>query len=785
MNRYICVHAHFYQPPRENPWLESVELQDSAYPYHDWNERITAECYAPNMSSRILDNTGQIVEMVNIYSRISFNFGPSLLSWMETHAHNTYKAVLAADRESMDRFSGHGSAIAQAYNHMIMPLASQRDKVTQVRWGIRDFEYRFKRLPEGMWLPETAVDLKTLEVLADEGLRFAILAPNQAARFRKINDREWQKLSDASIDPTRAYRVKLSAGRTITLFFYDGPISRAIAFEDLLTRGENFAERLVKGFSEDRTWPQLMHIATDGETYGHHHRFGDMGLSYALHYIKQKDLAKLTIYGEYLDLYPPEYEVEIKENTSWSCAHGIERWRSNCGCSGGRGQNWNQEWRTPLREALDWLRDSIADPWEEKTKELLKQPWAARDDYIDILLTRSDQVIDRFLKRHAIGPIDEEKRIRLFQLLEMQRNAMLMYTSCGWFFDDISGIETVQIIEYAGRVIQLAEDVFGKSLEGPFLDRLEKAKSNVPQHADGRRIYLDNVINARVDLKKVAAHYAMSSLFEEYEEKATVYNYSVEQEDYRLSEAGKARLAMGTARFTSQTTGRSARVSFGVLHLGDHNISCGVRTFLNDDDYEKACSEVLDAFSRADFAQTIRGLDSHFGPATYSLKSLFRDEQRKITDQILESTLSETEASFRRLYEDNAPLMRFLRDSEVPLPKALHVTAEFICNVSLRHVLERSAFDREEIMLLLEKAENEHIQLDHATLEYAFRRSLERVTQRFCAAPDEASNLIDLREAADLLSVLPFEVNLWTVQNLFYRVKENHLPEVQKRLEHG
>lgn len=785
MDRYICVHAHFYQPPRENPWLGSVELQDSAYPYHDWNERITAECYAPNMASRILDDTGHIVEMVNIYSRISFNFGPSLLSWMEEHAPSTYKAVLEADQESQRRFSGHGSALAQAYNHIIMPLASKRDKVTQVWWGIRDFEHRFQRRPEGMWLPETAVDTETLEVLADEGLRFAILAPHQAARIRKIGEDEWQEVSNADVDPTRAYKVNLSGGRSMALFFYDGPISQSIAFEDLLTRGEDFAERLVGGFSEERDWAQLVHIATDGETYGHHHRFGDMGLSYALHYINENNLAKTTIYGEYLDMYPPEYEVEILEDSSWSCAHGIERWRSNCGCNGGRGHNWNQEWRTPLREALDWLRDEIAGPWEEKGGELLIKPWAARDDYIDIVLDRSEEVIEEFLKKHATGPMDKEKRFRGFQLMEMQRNAMLMYTSCGWFFDDISGIETVQIIQYAGRVLQLAEEVFGRDFEAPFLDRLEKAKSNVPQHGDGRLIFRDFVVPARVDLKKVAAHYAISSLFEEYQTRTLIYNYTAEQEDYRLFEAGKARLAIGRARFMSHTTGRSAVVSFGVLHLGDHNISCGVRPFLGDGEYERANKEIVEAFSRADFAQTIRGLDNLFGPASYSLKSLFRDEQRRITDLILATTLAETEASFRKLYDDNAPLMRFLRDSEVPLPKALHVTAEFICNIGLRQVLENPELDREEIVQLLDKARDENIALDHATLEYAFRRSIERVARIFCFAPEDGEYLKDLKKAAGLLEILPFEVNLWNVQNLYYTVKEEYYPKMQQQFESG
>lgn len=300
MERYICIHGHFYQPPRENPWLEDIEVQDSAYPFHDWNERITAECYAPNTVSRILDGEGRIVNLPNNYAKISFNFGPTLLSWLASKAPETYEAILAADRMSQKNFSGHGSALSQAYNHMIMPLANRRDKYTQVRWGLRDFEFRFGRRPEGMWLPETAVDLETLDIMAESGIRFTILCPHQAKQVRPVGQGDWMDVSDGRIDPTMAYALLLPSGRQINLFFYDGPISRGAAFEGLLSRGENLAQRLTGAFTEERQWPQLVHIATDGETYGHHQHFGDMALTYALQYIEEYNLARLTNYGEYL-----------------------------------------------------------------------------------------------------------------------------------------------------------------------------------------------------------------------------------------------------------------------------------------------------------------------------------------------------------------------------------------------------------------------------------------------------------------------------------------------------
>src|SRR3954470_9347917 len=420
--RFICIHGHFYQPPRENPWLEAVETQDSAHPYHDWNERITAECYGPNASSRILDARDRIVQIVNNYASISFNFGPTLLSWLEQREPDVYAAIIDADRVSRDRFGGHGSAMAQAYNHMILPLANERDKRTQVHWGAIDFERRFGRRPEGMWLPETAVDVDSLEALAEEGIAFTILEPHQALRWRKIGDDDWTEHAGA-IDPTMPYRCNLPSGRSIDLFFYDGPISRAVAFERLLGRGEDLAHRLLGAFEEGRTHPQLVNIATDGETYGHHHRNGDMALAYALDYINEQKLSRIANYGQFLAEVPPTHEVEIVENTAWSCSHGLGRWESDCGCSTG-GEGWNQQWRTPLRDALDWLRDECIAIFETRGSAMLRDPWDARDDYIDVVLDRSDGSLERFLAKHARA---ESNTVTSLDLLEMQRNAMLMY----------------------------------------------------------------------------------------------------------------------------------------------------------------------------------------------------------------------------------------------------------------------------------------------------------------------------------------------------------------------
>jgi alpha-amylase/alpha-mannosidase (GH57 family) len=781
MDRYICIHGHFYQPPRENPWLDAIELQDSAAPYHDWNERITAECYAPNSVSRIVDEHSRIVKLVNNYAKISFNFGPTLLSWLEAKAPDVYTAILAADKESQQHFSGHGSALAQAYNHLIMPLANTRDRITQVVWGIRDFEKRFERAPEGMWLPETAVDLATLELLAQHGIRFTVLAPHQAARVRRIGDHVWRELDDTAIDPTRAYRQRLPSGQSIALFFYHGAIARAVAFEGLLSHGDRFIERLTGAFSPEREWPQLAHIATDGESYGHHHRFGDMALAYVLDQIAASQTARLTNYGEFLETNPPTHEVEVIEKSSWSCAHGIDRWWSNCGCNTGAHPGWNQEWRTPLRNALDWLRDAIAPRWETITRELLKDPWVARDAYIDVLFHRSVENIENFFSRHAARTLTHAEKTMALQLLELQRHAMLMYTSCGWFFDDLSGIETVQNLQFAGRTVQLAETFFGISLEAELTNLLASAKSNSPDQGDGSQIYDRMVRPAKVDWKKVAAHYAVSSLFEDSPKEATIYCYDAVLEDQQIFTAGRAKLAIGRIDLRSKVTLESRKLNFGVLHFGDHNVNGGVTEFVDEPTYQDIIHTAVEPFMRADFTAVMRLMERRFGESNYSLRSLFRDEQRKVLHTILAADLHEAESLYRQIYERRAPLMRFLTGLGIPLPKGFSAAAEFIVNNYLRTALEQPRIDPNKVISLFETARLEGVALDTAMLEFAYRRSLEDAAMKLAIEP---SPLIigQLYEVAGLLRQLPFSVNLWKVQNIYYDLLKYVYPDKLKEL---
>jgi alpha-amylase/alpha-mannosidase (GH57 family) len=780
MERYVCIHGHFYQPPRENAWLETVELQDSAYPYHDWNQRITAECYAPNSVARILDDQDRIVQLVNNYSRISFNFGPTLLQWLENNEPEVYEAILSADRLSMHKFAGHGSAIAQPYNHIILPLASRRDRRTQILWGIGDFERRFKRRPEGIWLPETAVDSETLQILAEEGIRFTILAPRQASRVLRAGTRLWQDVSGAKIDPTRPYLQQLASGKSIGLFFYDGPIARAVAFEGLLTRGDHFADRLVGAFSDQRRWPQLVHIATDGESYGHHHRFGDMALAYALNQIEAKNLARLTNYGEYLERHPPTQQVEIIEKSSWSCFHGIDRWWSNCGCNTGAHPNWNQEWRTPLRNALDWLRDSLSESFETQAGKFLKDPWAARDDYIDVVHNRAAEIVERFFSRHAIGPLDASSRVSALKLLELQRHAMLMYTSCGWFFDDLSGIETVQIIQYAARVVQLSQELFGESPESQFVEKLSVARSNLSERGGGRDIYYQLVRTAMINWERIGAHYAVRSLFESYPDKTSIYCFRAERDDYQVFNAGTARLAVGRVKLTSEITLESSMLSFGVLHMGDHNVNGGVQEFMPDRLYQSLVGESVASFTRADFAEVIRIMDRCFGESNYSLRSLFREEQRTVIENILASALGQTETLYRQIYEQRAPVMRYLTDLHIPLPRAFTAAAELVLNGDLRRALQKREINSERVTALLESAKIAGVTLDAPTLEFAYRQNLERLANCLAQTPT-ASVLRELRDATGLLVNLPFPVDLWRVQNIFYVLMQSLYRQMQKR----
>lgn len=785
MNRYVCIHGHFYQPPRDNPWLDEIEVQDSAYPYHDWNERITTECYAPNTASRILDHGSKIIDIVNNYSRISFNFGPTLLSWMEDHDPETYQAIIEADRQSQQNFGGHGSAIAQTYNHIIMPLANTRDKRTQIIWGIKDFEHRFGRRPEGMWLAETAVDLETLDILAEHGILFTILAPRQAKRVRKIGKRQWRDVSEARIDPKRAYLCNLPSGKKITIFFYDGPTSQEVAFGGLLISGEQFAKHLINTFTHDKGEPQLCNISTDGETYGHHHSHGDMALSYCLYYIQSNNLAQLTVYGEFLEKYPPIHEVEIFENSSWSCIHGIERWRSNCGCNSGKHHGWTQEWRGPLRGAMDWLRDNFALIYEEHLSGYVRDPWQARDEYIDVILNRTPENIERFFSQHAVAALSEQDKINAKKLLEMQRYAMFMYASCGWFFDEISGIETVQVLQYAARAIQLAKEVSGVSFEEPYIKLLERAPSNIPEYVNGSKVYEMFVKPAVTDLVRVGAHYAVSSLFRDYSETSRLYSYTISSEAYDSTSAGKQKLAIGKARMRSDITGEGVTISFAVLYLGNHNLIAGAYEYKDEEAFQNMHREIKEAFLKNYISETVRLIDKYFSTHSYSLWHLFKDEQRNILNQIFENTIKDVEASFRKIYEEHSPMMQVANQLNIPLSGPFATVAEFVHNQEIRRLLESGDYKIEQIQRLVEQGKNLFLTLDKTTFAFIISKKINKIMENFFEVSENVSLLDDVIKILEVGKILFLEFNLWKAQNMYFYTGKKFLGTMRERAESG
>ncbi|MDP3563263.1 MAG: DUF3536 domain-containing protein [Methanoregula sp.] len=805
MSRFVCIHGHFYQPPRENPWLEEVETEDSAYPYHDWNERITAECYAPNAASRILDSNKKIIDIVNNYAKCSFNFGPTLLAWLEQNNREVYRAILDADKESMNRFSGHGTAIAQIYNHIIMPLANSRDKRTQIIWGIKDFIHRFGREPEGMWLPETAVDMETLEILAEQKIRFTILSPRQAGRIKALNDAEWTDVSRGTIDTSQPYLCRLPSGESIAIFFYDEGISQEIAFSNLLENGEVFANRMNRYFSQYQKQSGLLNIASDGETYGHHHRFGDMALAYAFYLIESKNLARITIYGEYLSKNPPTQQVEIIENTSWSCTHGVERWRDDCGCctTGSLVQMTasnpfvhspardrpiavqscslvsRQKWRSPLREAMDWLRQTLIAIFDDRMSALVSDPWQARDDYIGIILDRTPRNIELFFSKHAARTLSGKEKVEGLKLLEIQRNGMLMYTSCGWFFEDISGIESVQVLRYACRAMQLVREVAGVDPEPDFIFILKNAPSNVPDYKDGAQVYRNFVQTSVVDLSRVGFHYALSSLIEDFPEKCRIKNYTLKNEDYSKTESGELKLAIGKVFLYSDITWEENTLVFAVLHLGNHNFMGGATDFSDDKAYFAMRVELLESFSKSDIPRMILSLEDHFGSRFYSLWDLFRDGQRRVLYSILNSTLADMESSFRHIYNQFFPLLHAMKEMQIPPPKVLEDPVWYIINLDLKKVLSNGDLDTQRLAVLVDEMTRGKFEPDTATLNFTASIAITNLMQRLSDKPDDISLMERIATVFRVLLPLSLNYNLWESQNSYFHIGKNKAASMQ------
>lgn len=685
----LIIHGHFYQPPRENPWTEAIDPEPSAAPFHDWNERIYRECYRANDNARIMRADGVVEAIVSNYHYLSFNLGPTLMSWMQARHPHGYARILQADQESRDLHGGHGNAIAQAYNHAILPLCNGRDQVTQIRWGLADFERRYGRAAESLWLSETAVNHDVLDRLVEHGLKYLILAPGQCQRVRPLggSDADWRDVGDGSVDPGVAYRYlhRDGSGRGLVLFFYDGPIAQAIAFENALADSQHFISLFKRAQGGEG---RVVHVATDGESYGHHSRWGDRVLAYALRREAGAQGFEVTNYGAYLEAHPPQWEADIKagpngEGTAWSCAHGVGRWIRDCGCHTGGQPGWNQAWRGPLRGALDLVRDGLAAEFERAAAGLLKDPWAARDAFIDVVLDPSPEVKALFFAAHAMRSLDEGEQVRALSLLDMQRQCLLMYTSCGWFFNDLSGIETLQILRYAARALDYAAELGLRSPREAFLARLREAHSNLPEYGDGEAIYHKWVLPARVSMERLCAHLGLTALAEGALE-GVVGGWDCGLELFKRLRLGSLGLASGHLTVRSRITGRSHQAGFVALHFGGMDFLASVKPWAGDELHGAEVGKVEEAFMRGLVPGILTSLRSDFGGLEVGLDQVLPDGRERVSRAVFGDLLSQVSDQTFRIYQENRHRLDLFQAAGYPLPPELRAAAEYTLSRQLQ-----------------------------------------------------------------------------------------------------
>ncbi|KQC05328.1 MAG: hypothetical protein APR53_08070 [Methanoculleus sp. SDB] len=761
MNRHICIHGHFYQPSRENPWLSAVLREESAAPYHDWNDRITAECYAPNSAARILSDTGMIADIVSTYASVSFDAGPTLLGWLETQRPAVYAAFLDADRESRERFAGHGSAIAQAYHHTILPLATARDREAEVRWGIEDFVSRFNRRPEGMWLPECAVDYPTLETLAAAGIAFTILSPAQASRVR-LPGGDWMPVAGGALDTTRPYRCPLPSEKTIDIFFYDAGISSAVAFGDLLADGGRFASCLLAAPAPHA--PSLVSVATDGETYGHHHRFGEMALAYCLREIERHSGARLTVYGEFLEKHPPEAEVGISEHTSWSCAHGLERWRSGCSCTTGAYPGWSHGWRRQLRDAVDYLRGTLDPFFESALRPLCPDPWKAREEYIRVL--RDPSIADRFLAGQAGRSLSPGERIRACMLLEMARHAMMMYTSCGWYFDDIAGIEAVQLMADACRAMDLAKALGGPDAEPEFTAILAGARSNIHAEGDGARIYATRAASSRIDRAGIGAHFALCAAFGAVA--CTGAHEVTTEADVRSGDD-----AASTIRIRSHRTGEETCIAAAVVRTAAGEPLAGVRV-----------APAVSPDALLGLLRTRGDTDAHTFLArhfdrVFTVGDLFPAEREQVLRERIAGRGAPLDAALRAFSREFPPVSEALTGA--PDPLTVRAAAFYRLNADLYALLSAGTPDTAAISTAARTLVRHAIPPYPALLAPAARTQVNALLRNAAQRTGDPGPLEDALGLLSALRRIPLTPDTWESQNLLFSLMHGQLAEQAER----
>jgi alpha-amylase/alpha-mannosidase (GH57 family) len=739
----FVLHGHFYQPPRENPWTEVVPREVSAAPFHDWNARITAESYRPNGWARILDEAGRILAIVDNYEHLSFNVGPTLLSWLEVHAPETYERILLADRR-------RGRAIAQAYGHAILPLCNDRDLRTQVRWGQADFRHRFGREPEGMWLPETAVDDRVLAVLAEEGVRFTILAPGQIAAVRPLpqhgHEPEWQAVDGTTaLDTRRVHRWRHPERPDlgVDLVVYDGDISHDVAFGGFPS--QVVLDRIVarsRGRSPGDWQGGLVAVACDGETFGHHHHFAERGVAYAMAIEAGRRHVATPGLAEWLDSHPPDWEARV-HLSAWSCAHGVGRWMDDCGCHTGGEPGWNQRWRRPLRRALDLLRDTANEVFERRATAVLRDPWAARDAYIAVLL--GGVTLDDFVVAH-VEPGNEAAVVDALTLLECQRHALLMYTSCAWFFNDLAGIETLQILRYAARCLDLIDELGERPPTGPFLDLLAEAHSNRPGEGDGRAIWREHVEPARADPARVAGHIALVELLAGDGAITELGGYHVERQLQDIVDRGGLATSSGRVALTHRRTRRRTVWTYGAVHLGGLEVFGAVRPA--DDDLSvdaAAVAELADATRQGlRITALLRLVTDRFGPREFGLESVLPG----VGDDLLHATAASLADRFVAAYDelrtDYHDTLVALAVAGTTLPAELRGPIELALARRLEAELAEAAPATDPgayagLRAIVREAREEGVQISSPRAAEALGRALVAAVEEAAADPGEAT----------------------------------------------
>jgi alpha-amylase/alpha-mannosidase (GH57 family) len=797
--KYVCIHGHFYQPPRENPWLDDVEREASAAPHHDWNHRISLECYRANTAARLVDGENRVLALRDNYRSLSFNFGPTLLAWMERHAPQVLTAIQDADLDSCERFNGHGNAIAQVYNHLIMPLATRRDKITQVVWGGRDFIHRFGRAPEGMWLAETAVDLETLRVLAEAGIRFTILSPFQAHRWRLLeSDCPWHDAAGGTIPSGQPYRCFVGGGLFIDLFFYDGQLAQAVAFERALEHSSRLIARVEAAYQRRgaHVGAWLAHAATDGESYGHHFKFGDMALAAAFRDLEDNPLVQITNYGAFLAAFSPVAEVEIVENTAWSCSHGLGRWHADCGCRIGGGPDGHQKWRAPLRVGLNAVRDALAVHYEAEMAKLVGDPWEARDDYIDVLLDPAGRA-DDFIRRHTKGPVNAGERVRLLQLLEMQRAGLLMFTSCGWFFDDISGLESVMVLRHAARALQLAEATGLTGLEKRLLESLRQAPSNLSDYANGAEVYVRQVKPHAVGLDRVVANHAIRTLMRQNHTGHRLYCFQLTPKDEDELGPNPIPCVLGSVAVEDVRTGQSEDFLYGVVHFGGLDFRCSVIPYPGQVEHHELLKNLQKAGEQQNTLMMMRVLDKEFGAVFFDLNDCLVNLRQDLAIAISQDRLRIYTEFQRYLYEENRSLMISLHRMGVRLPAEMRGAVRRVLSTEVdrlvREILEQERIhgDGEASWRQTHYDIRSRVGRLQAVLQEACKWDLRlRVSSPARQLGEEMIHLLeglardfDPRQAARLMRLiilcqyLDAKPELWLLQTLYYRLVQRTLEE--------